>query len=58
VPFWLPLIEINAGHIWSGLAQEAKERTKEAILAALEFFRDGDVYRLKAHMRIAGAAKT
>jgi len=57
VPFWMPLIEINAGHIWSDLAQQARERTKEAVLAALEPFRDGDVYRLKAHMRIASGAK-
>jgi ubiquinone/menaquinone biosynthesis C-methylase UbiE len=57
VPFWMPLIEINAGHIWSGLAKQAQEHTKEAVLAALEPFRDGDYYRLKAHMRIATAAK-
>jgi len=58
VPFWLPLIEINAGHIWSGLTQQAQERTKEAVLAALEPFRDGDFYRFKAHMRMGAGAKS
>jgi hypothetical protein len=51
------LIEINAGHIWQGLAAEEKQRTKEAILAALEPFRDGESYRFKTHMRIAVGVK-
>lgn len=57
VPFWQPLIEINAGDIWSNLAQEAQRGTKEAVLAALEPLRDGDFYRFKTHMRIAVGTK-
>ncbi|WP_052363077.1 class I SAM-dependent methyltransferase [Bradyrhizobium sp. DOA9] len=57
VPFWQPLIEINAGAIWSGLAQDARQRTKEAVIAALEPFRDGEFYRFKTHMRIAVGTK-
>jgi ubiquinone/menaquinone biosynthesis C-methylase UbiE len=58
VPFWQQLVEINAGDIWSGLEQEAQLRTREAVLAALEQFRDGDFYRFKTHMRIAVGTKT
>jgi ubiquinone/menaquinone biosynthesis C-methylase UbiE len=58
VPFWLPLVEINAGQIWQGLVPEEQQRTKEAILAALEPFRDGEFYRFKTHMRIAVGVKT
>ena len=57
VPFWQPLIEINAGDIWSGLSQELRRRTKEAVTAALEPFRDGEFYRFKTHMRIAVGTK-
>jgi len=57
VPFWQPLIEINAGEIWRGLAQDAQQRTKEAVIAALEPFRDGEFYRFKTHMRIAVGTK-
>lgn len=57
LPFWQPLIEINAGHIWSGLDPDAQKRTKEAVLAALEPFRDGEFYRFKTHMRIAVGTK-
>jgi ubiquinone/menaquinone biosynthesis C-methylase UbiE len=57
VPFWLPLIEINAGHIWSDLSTEMQERTKTAVLAALEPLRDGEIYRFKTHMRLAVGVK-
>lgn len=57
LPFWQPLIEINAGEIWKGLRPEAQVRTKEAVLAALEAFRDGEYYRFKTHMRIVVGTK-
>jgi ubiquinone/menaquinone biosynthesis C-methylase UbiE len=57
VPFRQPLIEINAGEIWGRLAQDARERTKEAVITALEPLRDGEFYRFKTHMRIAVGTK-
>ncbi|MFO1082917.1 MAG: methyltransferase domain-containing protein [Reyranellaceae bacterium] len=52
VPFWAPLLEMNAAHVWRSLTPEQQKNTHQAVAAAYEACRDGDHYVLESHMRI------
>ena len=52
VPFWAPLFEMNAAHIWSGLTPEEQKKVHQAVAKAYEPFRDGEHYLLKTHIRL------
>jgi SAM-dependent methyltransferase len=52
VPFWAPLLEMNAAHIWSGLTPEEQKKVHQAVAKAYEPFRDGEHYLLKTHIRL------
>lgn len=52
VPFWAPLLEMNAAHIWSGLTPEEQKKVHQAVARAYEPFRDGEHYLLKTHIRL------
>jgi hypothetical protein len=51
VPFWAPLLEMNAAHIWGGLTQEVQKKVHQAVSLAYEQFRVGEHYVLKTHIR-------
>lgn len=57
VPFWLPLLEMNATEVWKALAPEQQKRVHQVIAQAYEHFRTGDHYLLKTHMRIISGAR-
>jgi ubiquinone/menaquinone biosynthesis C-methylase UbiE len=57
LPFWAPLLEMNATHVWTALAPDVQKNVHQAIAQAYEPFRDGDSYKLKTHMRIAWARR-
>lgn len=52
VPFWAPLLEMNAAHVWSGLTPDEQKRIHQGVARAYEPFRDGEHYRLKTHIRL------
>lgn len=55
-PFWLPLLEMNATHVWQGLTSEQRRQTSEVVAAAYEQYREGDHWVLSTHIRVASAA--
>lgn len=57
LPFWAPLLDMNATHVWTALAPDVQKKVHQAIAQAYEPFRDGDSYKLKTHMRIASARR-
>lgn len=57
VPFWLPLLEMNASEVWKNLPPEQQKRVHEVIAQAYEPFRTGEHYLLKTHMRIISGAR-
>jgi ubiquinone/menaquinone biosynthesis C-methylase UbiE len=57
LPFWAPLLEMNATHVWTALAPDVQKKVHQAVAQAYEPFRDGDSYKLKTHMRIAYAQR-
>ena len=57
VPFWLPLLEMNATEVWKALSPEQQERVHQVITQAYEPFRQGEHYVLKTHMRIISGAR-
>ena len=57
IPFWAPLLEMNAAHVWRSLTPEQQKQTHQAVAAAYEAFRQGEHYVLKSHMRIASARR-
>lgn len=57
VPFWLPLLEMNASEVWKALPPEQQRRVHEVITQAYEPFRQGEHYVLKTHMRIISGAR-
>lgn len=57
LPFWAPLLDMNATHVWTSLAPDMQKQVHQAIAQAYETFRDGDSYKLKTHMRIASARR-
>ena len=57
IPFWAPLLEMNAAHVWRSLTPEMQKKTHQAVAAAYEPFRDGDHYVLKSHMRIVSGRR-
>ena len=52
VPFWAPLLEMNAAHIWGGLTPEVKKQVHQTVALAYEPFRTGEHYVLKTHIRL------
>jgi SAM-dependent methyltransferase len=52
IPFWAPLIEMNAAHIWSGLTPEEQKNVHQAVARSYEPLRDGEHYLLKTHFRL------
>ena len=52
IPFWAPLLEMNATQAWSGLSAERQKSVHQAVAQAYEPFRDGDHYVLQTHIRI------
>lgn len=57
VPFWLPLLEMNATEVWKALSPEQKKRVHQVITLAYEPFRQGEHYVLKTHMRIISGTR-
>lgn len=57
IPFWAPLLEMNATEVWTGLTPDEQKKAHQAVAQAYEPFRDGDHYRLKSHMRIVSAKR-
>ena len=57
VPFWLPLLEMNAGEVWKALPPGQQKRVHQVIAQAYEPFRSGEHYLLKTHMRIISGAR-
>ena len=57
IPFWAPLLEMNAAHVWRSLTPEMQQKTHQAVAAAYEPLRDGDHYLLKSHMRIVSGRR-
>lgn len=57
IPFWAPLLEMNAAHVWSGSTPEEQKATHLAVARAYEPFRIGDHYVLKSHMRIVSGMR-
>ncbi len=57
IPFWAPLLEMNAARIWQGLATEERQRVHQAVAQAYSPFVQGEHYVLKTHMRIASAVR-
>ncbi len=57
IPFWAPLLEMNAAEVWSGLTAEQKKAAHMAVAQAYEPLRDGEHYVLKSHMRIVSGAR-
>ena len=57
IPFWAPLLEMNAAEVWSGLTAEAEEGDPSAVAQAYEPIRQGEHYALKAHMRIVSGVR-
>ena len=57
IPFWAPLLEMNAAEVWSGLTAEQKKATHMAVARAYEPLRDGEHYALKTHMRIVSGSR-
>ena len=52
VPFWAPLLEMNAAHIWGGLTPEVRKKVHQSVALAYEPFRNGEHYVLKTHIRL------
>lgn len=52
IPFWAPLLEMNAAEVWSTLTAEQKQATHLAVAQAYEPMRQGEHYLLKTHVRI------
>lgn len=57
LPFWAPLLDMNATHVWTALAPDVQKQAHQAIAKSYETFRDGDSYKLRTHMRIASARR-
>jgi SAM-dependent methyltransferase len=57
IPFWAPLLEMNAAEVWVGLSAEQKKAAHTAVAQAYEPMRDGEHYVLKSHMRIVSGAR-
>lgn len=57
IPFWTPLLEMNAAEVWSGLTAEQKKATHLAVAQAYEPMRQGEHYMLKSHMRIISGVR-
>ena len=58
IPFWAPLLEMNAAHVWRSLTPEQQQKAHQAVAAAYEAFRDGGHYVLKSHMRIISGTRS
>lgn len=57
IPFWTPLLEMNAAHVWNGLNAEQRKAVHQAVARAYEPFRIGEHYVLKTHMRIVSGRR-
>lgn len=57
-PYWLPLVEMNAGEHWLRLDDAARTRAAAAISEALDAYRDGDTYVLSTSMWIVSGARS
>ena len=57
VPFWAPLLEMNAAHVWGGLTEEVKKQVHQCVALAYEPFRQGEHYVLKTHIRLVSGLK-
>jgi len=42
IPFWAPLLEMNATEVWTGLTPDEQKKAHQAVAQAYEPFRDGD----------------
>ena len=58
VPFWAPLLEMNAGHVWNALTPDEQKKAHQAVALAYEPFRSGDHYLLKTHIRITSGTRS
>jgi hypothetical protein len=57
IPFWAPLLEMNAAQVWNALTAEQKKATHLAAAQASEPMRQGELYALKAHMGIVSGVR-
>ena len=58
LPFWAPLLEMNAAHIWVGLTPAHQKQVHQAVAQAYEPFRDGEHYLLKTHIRVISGQRS
>ncbi len=58
LPFWAPLLEMNAAHIWVGLTPALQKQVHQAVALAYEPFRDGEHYLLKTHIRVISGQRS
>jgi ubiquinone/menaquinone biosynthesis C-methylase UbiE len=57
VPFWIPLLEMNAGHVWGPLDAAARAAVEQAHVASIERFAEGGRWRLSTCFRIASGLR-
>jgi SAM-dependent methyltransferase len=53
VPYWAPLVEMNAGQVWSTLDAAQRAEVERRLGDATERFAEGDAYRFTTHFRVA-----
>jgi len=53
VPFWVPLLEMNAGEVWGSLDDATRSLVEHALVDRLERYADGEHYRLSTSVRVA-----
>ena len=55
VPFWRPMLDMTLGHRLDGVPDETRAALDAAVRARLEPHREGAIYRLNVHVRLATA---
>ena len=58
VPFWTPLVEMNANGVWNRLSGLERKKTHEVIGHAYERFVVDGSYVLKTHMKVVSGSRS
>ena len=57
VPFWIPLLEMNAGEVWGPLDAARRAAVEQAHAASIERYADADGWRLSTCFRLASGVR-
>jgi ubiquinone/menaquinone biosynthesis C-methylase UbiE len=57
VPFWIPLLEMNAGEVWGPLDAARRAAVERAHATSIERYADADGWRLSTCFRIASGVR-